>query len=99
MRGSRHALREFNDSSELPTNSLRDGPQTRAGVTYSYYFTPGFVGTVQGYAQREDVDADFYSDWEVAFSGGFAWTFANPLWQGKYPWTWQLGARPDSPGL
>jgi len=85
-------FREFNDSSELPTNSLRDGPQTRLGATYSYYFTPGFVGTVQGYAQREVADADFYSDWEVAFSGGFAWTFSNPLWQGKYPWTWQAGA-------
>ena len=84
-------IRSFTDSRNLPTNSLRDGPQTRVGATYSYYFTPAIVGTVQGYAQREDVDADFYSDTEVAFSGGLAWTFDNPLWQGKYPWTWQVG--------
>ena len=83
--------RDFQDSSDLPTNSLRTGAQTRMGVTYSYYFTPGFVVTTQGYAQREAADAEFYADWEVAFSGGFAWTFDNPLWQGKYPWTWQAG--------
>jgi tetratricopeptide repeat protein len=83
--------RDFDDSSELPTNSLRDGAQTRFGADYSYYFAPGFVGTVQGYAQREDAKADFYADWEVAFSLGFAWTFNNPLWQGQYPWTWQVG--------
>ena len=29
--------REFNDTSNLPTNSLRTGWQTRAGVTYSYF--------------------------------------------------------------
>jgi len=83
--------REFNNTYDLPTNSLRDGLQTRFGTTYSYYMTPGFVITTQGYAQREDADVGFYSDWEIALSGGFAWTFGNPLWQGKYPWTWQVG--------
>jgi hypothetical protein len=83
--------REFNNTDLLPTNTLRDGLQTRMGATYSYYVTPGFVVTTQGYAQREDADASFYANWEVAFSGGFAWTFDNPMWQGKYPWTWQLG--------
>ncbi|MGH6737013.1 MAG: tetratricopeptide repeat protein [Methyloceanibacter sp.] len=83
--------RQFNNTPDLPTNTLRDGFQTRFGATYSYYFTPGFVGTVQGYAQREQADVGFYTDWEWAFSGGFAWTFDNPLWQGKYPWTWQVG--------
>lgn len=83
--------RKFNDTRDLPTNTLRDGLQTRIGATYAYYFTPAFIGTVQGYAQRESVKADFYSDWEVSFGGGFAWTFSNPLWQGKYPWTWQVG--------
>jgi tetratricopeptide (TPR) repeat protein len=85
-------VREFNDTSELPTNSLRDGPQTRFGATYSYYLTPGFVITTQGYAQREDASVGFYTDWEIAFSGGFAWTFSNPLWKGRYPWTLQAGA-------
>lgn len=83
--------REFNNTTELPTNTLRDGLQTRVGATYSYYVTPGFVVTTQGYAQREDADASFYANWEIALSGGFAWTFDNPLWQGQYPWTWQLG--------
>ena len=84
--------REFNDTSDLPTNSLRTGWQTRLGATYSYYLTPGFVVTTQGYAQREAAEADFYADWEMALSGGFAWTFNNPLWQAKYPWTFQWGA-------
>lgn len=84
--------REFNDTSNLPTNSLRTGWQTRLGATYSYYLTPGFVITTQGYAQREDARADFYTDWEMAASGGFAWTFNNPLWQAQYPWTFQWGA-------
>ena len=83
--------REFNNTTELPTNTLRDGLQTRLGATYSYYTSPGFVITTQGYVQREDADAEFYSDWEIALSGGFAWTFDNPLWQGQYPWTWQVG--------
>ncbi|MGH6801885.1 MAG: tetratricopeptide repeat protein [Methyloceanibacter sp.] len=83
--------RDFQDSSDLPTNSLRTGWQTRFGATYSYYLTPGFVVTSQGYAQREDADAGFYADWEIALSGGFAWTFNNPLWQARYPWTWQVG--------
>ncbi len=85
-------VREFNDTSNIPTATLRNGPQTRLGATYSYYLTPGFVITTQGYAQREDVKADFYSDWEMAASGGFAWTFNNPLWQAQYPWTFQWGA-------
>lgn len=83
--------REFNDTSDLPTNSLRDGLQTRFGATYSYYTSPGFVITTQGYVQREDADAEFYANWEIALSGGFAWTFDNPLCQCKFPWTWQLG--------
>ena len=84
--------RQFNDTSDLPTNSLRTGWQTRLGATYSYYLSPGFVITTQAYAQREDAKADFYTDWEMAVSGGFAWTFNNPLWQAQYPWTFQWGA-------
>jgi len=83
--------RDFQDSSDLPFNSQRTGAQTRLGITYSYYVTPGFVVTAQGYGQRENASADYYRDWEIALSGGFAWTFDNPLWQGKYPWTWQAG--------
>jgi tetratricopeptide (TPR) repeat protein len=83
--------RDFENSSDLPNNSLRTGLQTRFGATYSYYFTPGFVVTTQGYAQRENADAGFYADWEIALSGGFAWTFNNPLWQARYPWTLQAG--------
>jgi hypothetical protein len=84
--------RDFEDNSDLPTNSLRTGAQTRFGTTYSYYLTPALVLTTQGYAQREDAKAGFYADWEIAFSAGFAWTFNNPLWAGKYPWTFQIGA-------
>ena len=84
-------VREFHDSSDLPTNSLRDGAQTRFGATYSYYLTPGLVITVQGYAQREEAEASFYRDWEIAFSGGIAWTFNNPLYMSPWPWTLQVG--------
>ncbi|MEM7191555.1 MAG: tetratricopeptide repeat protein [Pseudomonadota bacterium] len=83
--------RDFQDNSDLPTNSLRTGFQTRVGVNYSYYFAAGFVTTVQGYVQRESADVGFYSDWEMALSAGFAWTFTNPLWNAQYPLTWQLG--------
>ena len=84
-------VREFDDTPELPTNSLRDGPQTRAGVTYSYFTTPALMITSQFYVQREDVTADFYSNWEIALSGGFGYTFTNPMWQSQYPWTLQVG--------
>jgi len=83
--------REFNDTYDLPTNSWRDGFQTRLGVNYSYYATPEFVITTQGYMQREDADVEFYANWEIALSGGFAWTFDNPMCKCKYPWTWQVG--------
>jgi tetratricopeptide (TPR) repeat protein len=84
-------VREFNDTPELPTNSLRDGAQTRAGITYSYYTSPSVMLTAQGAVQREDVEAGFYSNWEIALSGGFGWTFANPVWNGPWPWTLQVG--------
>ena len=42
--------RDFENSSNLPLNSQRTGAQTRAGFTYSYYFTPAFVVTTQTYA-------------------------------------------------
>jgi tetratricopeptide (TPR) repeat protein len=83
--------RDFEDSSDLPFNSQRTGWQTRFGATYSYYFTPGFVVTTQLYGQREASDVGYWSDWEIAYSGGFAWTFNNPLWQALYPWTLQVG--------
>jgi tetratricopeptide (TPR) repeat protein len=84
--------RDFQNSNDLPTNSLYTGEQTRGGATYSYYVNPAFVLTGQAYVQREDAEAGFYSDWELALSGGFAWTFNNPLWHGcRYPWTWQVG--------
>ena len=66
--------RDFENSSDLPQNDLRTGAQTRGGVTYSYHLSPGFVITTQGYVQRENAKANFYSDWELAASGGFAWT-------------------------
>lgn len=84
--------RDFQDNSELPTNSLRTGFQTRVALNYTYYFTPGIVLTTAAYAQREAADADFYANTEIAFSAGFAWTFENPLWRAEYPLTWQLGA-------
>ena len=83
--------RDFQNSSDLPFNSDRTGAQTRAGATYSYYFTPAFVVTSQLYGQREDAEVGYYKDWEIAYSGGFAWTFDNPLWQARYPWTLQVG--------
>ena len=83
--------RDFDNSDNLPNNDLRTGAQTRLGATYSYYFTPAFVVTTQGYGQREDAKAGFFADWEIALSGGFAWTFDNPLWRARYPWTLQAG--------
>ncbi len=83
--------RDFEDNSVLPLNSLRDGWQTRLGMNYSYYFTPGFVLTTQAYVQRESADVGYYSDWELALSAGFAWTFKNPVWDAQYPLTWQVG--------
>ncbi|MEJ2518352.1 MAG: hypothetical protein P8Y82_10420 [Methyloceanibacter sp.] len=83
--------RDFQDNSDLPTNSLRTGFQTRIALNYSYYFTPGIVLSTSAYAQREAAEVDFYSNTEVAVSAGFAWTFKNPLWRADYPLTWQLG--------
>jgi hypothetical protein len=83
--------RDFENSSDLPFNSDRTGAQTRAGATYSYYFTPAFVVTTQLYGQRENAEVGYWADWEIAFSGGFAWTFDNPFGQARYPWTLQVG--------
>jgi hypothetical protein len=86
-------VRQFTNTNDRPTNTLRDGAQTRFGGTYSYYVAPGVVLIVQGYAQREDADVGFYANIEVGASAGIAWTFANPLAAaGRYPWTLQVGA-------
>jgi hypothetical protein len=86
-------VRQYTNTTDRPTNTLRDGAQTRFGGFYSYYLGPGLVLTVQGYGQREAADADFYANWEVGASAGIAWTFANPVAAaGRYPWTLQVGA-------
>ena len=36
-------VRQFTNSSDRPTNTLRDGAQTRFGGSYSYYLAPGLV--------------------------------------------------------
>ena len=78
---------------------MRTGAQTRAGATYSYYLTPAFVITAQTYGQREDAEVGYYADWEIAFSGGFAWTFDNPLWQAPLSLDLPAGRRRDPPRL
>jgi len=85
-------VREYTNTSDSPTNTLRDGAQTRFGGYYTYYLAPGLSLVVQGYAQREDAKADFYANWELGASAGIAWTFANPIATGRYPWTLQVGA-------
>src|SRR5262249_12748290 len=84
--------RQFTDPPDPPQSDLRTGWQTPVATTYSYYRTPSVVITTQAYAQREAAKADFFADTEIAVSGGFAWTFNNPLWQAQYPWTFQWGA-------
>jgi tetratricopeptide (TPR) repeat protein len=86
-------VRQFTNTSDRPTNTLRDGAQTRFGGSYSYYLAPGLALIIQGYSQREDAEVGFYTNWEVGGSAGIAWTFANPLAAaGRYPWTLQVGA-------
>ena len=86
-------MRQFTNTNDRPTNTLRDGTQTRFGGSYSYYLAPGLVLIVQGYGQREDAEVGFYANIEVGASAGIAWTFTNPLAvAGQYPWTLQVGA-------
>jgi hypothetical protein len=86
-------VRQFTNTSDRPTNTLRDGAQTRFGGAYSYYLAPGLVLIIQGYNQREEAEVGFYTNWELGASAGIAWTFANPLAAaGRYPWTLQVGA-------
>ncbi|MEG6509727.1 surface lipoprotein assembly modifier [Methyloligella sp. 2.7D] len=84
--------RDFQNSNELPTNSLWTGWQTRATTTYSYFLSPGVILTVEGQAQREAADADFYANWQIALTAGLAWSFESPLPNNRFPWTWQIGA-------
>lgn len=83
-------VREFNDTTEQPNNSLRDGPQTRGIAGYSYSVTPNLVVSLQGVIQREAEDAAYFSNWEYSFTGGLAWGFRGPF--GYLPWSLQLGA-------
>lgn len=85
-------VRQFTNTTDRPTNTLRDGAQTRFGGYYSYILAPGLVLIIQAYDQREDADAVFYANWEFGASAGLSWTFANPLAAGRYPWTLQVGA-------
>ena len=44
-------VREFTDSSDRPTNTLRNGAQTRFGGSYSYHLAPGLVLIIQASAK------------------------------------------------
>jgi tetratricopeptide (TPR) repeat protein len=85
-------VREFTDTTLRPTNTLRDGAQTRLGGSYSYYLAPGLVLIIEGYGQRDDATVGFYTDVELGASAGISWTFGNPIAAGRYPWTLQVGA-------
>jgi hypothetical protein len=85
-------VRWFNNTEERPINTERNGAQTRAGGYYSYYLAPGLVLIIQAYGQREDAEVGYFANNEFGASAGIAWTFANPIALGRYPWTFQIGA-------
>jgi hypothetical protein len=68
-------------------------------VTYSYYLSAAFVITTQGYAQRENAKVGFYSDYELAASGGFAWTFNKSIVASAIPLDLPVGRGRDLPQL
>jgi hypothetical protein len=85
-------VRSFNDSSDFPNASLRDGPQTRIGGTIAHYLTPTLVLTLESFLQRESVDAAFFSNTGISGAIGIAYTFEHPpVGPFVYPWTLQLG--------
>ena len=91
--------RDFQNSSDLPFNSLRTGEQTRAGATYSYYFTPAFVVTTQDYAQRENAEVGYYKDWEIALLGRLCLDLRQSALAGALSLDLPGGRRRDQPRL
>src|SRR5262249_35586733 len=86
-------VRQFTNTSDRPTNTLRDGAQTRFGGSYSYYLAPGVALIIQDYSQPEDAEAGLYTSCEVGGPAGIAWPCANPrAAAGRYPWTLPVGA-------
>jgi hypothetical protein len=82
---------DYTNTTLRPTSSLYTGLQTRAGGSYSYFLAPGLIVTVEGYGQRVNAEAGFFSDWEFGASAGVSWTFGQPFaW--RWPWTLQVGA-------
>lgn len=86
--------RTYYNSSERPTNDLRDGTQTQFTINYAYQLRPNMVVSTELHQQSEDVDADFYSNSEISASTGVAINFPSPMRHHPKladPWLLQLG--------
>lgn len=83
--------RTYNDTFDRPFSSLREGPQSRLSFAYAYQLTPALLLTSQHQVQREDTDADFYSNFEYASTMGLTYSFAGPFRRLPYPWALQIG--------
>ena len=83
--------RWFNDTEENPTSSLRTGDEYRTRGELRYALTSNIQLAAGAGVSREDVNADFYDNWEFGGNAGATVLFANPIVADSYPWAFNLG--------
>jgi tetratricopeptide (TPR) repeat protein len=83
--------RWFDDTEEHPNSSLRTGNIYRMRGEWRYALTSNVQLAAGAAVSREEVRADFYSDWEYAGNVASTVVFRNPLVTESYPWAFNLG--------
>jgi hypothetical protein len=88
---SEYRHRSYNDTDERPTSSLRTGDEYRARGEWRYVLSSNIQLAAGAAASREEVDADFYDNWEYAGNAAATVVFRNPVIADSYPWAFNLG--------
>jgi len=91
--GYTYRYQTFQNSVQLPTNSLFTGPVNIIGLTGSYQLTNTIQVGLSGYASNQDAEADFNSNWQYSVAAGISKQYAAPFGITQFPWTATLSLR------
>jgi hypothetical protein len=91
--GYTYRYQTFENSAQLPTNSLFTGPVNILGLTSSYQLTDTIQIGLTGYASDQSAQADFNSNWQYSLAAGISKQYAAPFGLTQFPWVANLSLR------
>jgi hypothetical protein len=83
--------RWYEDTEDRSTSSLRNGDEYRMRGEVRYVLTSNMQLAAGVAASREEVQADFYDNWEYAGNAAATVVFRNPIIADSYPWAFNFG--------